>query len=55
MIPRMKKVEEYDEELAALVKKNVEMLSEIREDLSDTQRAFGEEGEGLGQDEPASG
>lgn len=33
-------VEDYDEELAALVRQNVEMLSEIHEDLSYTQHVF---------------
>ncbi len=32
-------MEEYDEELAALVRKNVALLSEIQEDLSELQRA----------------
>jgi len=32
-------VEDYDEELAALVRKNVTMLSEIQEDLSDLKEA----------------
>mmetsp|Transcript_37608 Transcript_37608/g.58720 ORF Transcript_37608/g.58720 Transcript_37608/m.58720 type:complete len:366 (-) Transcript_37608:73-1170(-) len=33
-------VEDYDEELAQLVRRNVTMLSEIKEDLYDTQRAL---------------
>ena len=32
-------MEDYDEELAALVRKNVTMLSEIQEDLSDLKEA----------------
>ena len=36
-------MEEYDEELAALVRKNVEMLSEIQEDLCELQEAGGDD------------
>ena len=32
-------MEDYDEELAALVRKNVAMLSEIQEDLCELQQA----------------
>lgn len=35
-------MQDYDSELADLVRKNVDMLSQIKEDLRETQHAFGE-------------
>ena len=42
-------MEAYDEELAALVRKNVAMLSEIKEDLSVLQEADGDGASRRGQ------